>query len=181
MVLIQLSSDTAPSNPTDGDLWWNSDNGELKVYYNDGNSSQWVDANSEGGFVQYWTQTNTNGSLGITTTGFVGIGTTTATDALTVKGNVNVTGVSTFSGNVTLSNTLTANSQVGTAGSVLSSTGSGLQWVSPLTGPQGAQGHQGVQGATGAQGHQGVQGAQGRQGAEAVSYTHLTLPTTPYV
>ena len=93
-----ITSDTAPSSPQDGDLWWNSDTGELKVYYNDGNSSQWVDANSEGGFVQYWTQTNTNGNLGVTTTGFVGIGTTTATDALTVSGNVNVTGVSTFTG-----------------------------------------------------------------------------------
>ena len=35
---------TAPSSPTAGDLWWNSETGTLKVYYNDGNSSQWVDA-----------------------------------------------------------------------------------------------------------------------------------------
>jgi len=25
-----------------GDLWWDSDDGDLHVYYNDGNSSQWV-------------------------------------------------------------------------------------------------------------------------------------------
>ena len=37
-------SDTAPSSPTAGDLWWESDTGVLKVYYNDGSSSQWVDA-----------------------------------------------------------------------------------------------------------------------------------------
>ena len=28
---------------TVGDLWWDSDEGDLLVYYNDGNSSQWVD------------------------------------------------------------------------------------------------------------------------------------------
>ena len=39
------TSDTAPSAPTDGDLWWKSDEGRLKVYYADGDSTQWVDAN----------------------------------------------------------------------------------------------------------------------------------------
>ena len=38
------TSDSAPSAPDDGDLWWKSDEGRLKVYYNDQNSSQWVDA-----------------------------------------------------------------------------------------------------------------------------------------
>ena len=37
-------SDGAPSNPSDGDLWWESDTGRLKIYYNDGTSSQWVDS-----------------------------------------------------------------------------------------------------------------------------------------
>ena len=31
-----------------GELWWESDTGDLYVYYNDGNSSQWVMANSGG-------------------------------------------------------------------------------------------------------------------------------------
>ena len=35
-------STAAPSSPTVGDLWWDSDDGDLHVYYNDGNSSQWV-------------------------------------------------------------------------------------------------------------------------------------------
>lgn len=39
------TSDSAPSTPTDGDLWWKSDEGRLKVYYADGDSTQWVDAN----------------------------------------------------------------------------------------------------------------------------------------
>ena len=37
-------SDTAPGSPVAGDLWWESDKGRLKVYYNDTDSSQWVDA-----------------------------------------------------------------------------------------------------------------------------------------
>ena len=38
------TSDTAPASPADGDLWWKSDEGRLKVYYQDANSDQWVDA-----------------------------------------------------------------------------------------------------------------------------------------
>lgn len=38
-------SDNAPSNPSQGDLWWNSNEGKLKIYYDDGLSAQWVDAN----------------------------------------------------------------------------------------------------------------------------------------
>ena len=37
-------SDTAPGSGTAGDLWWNSDSGRLKIYYQDTDSTQWVDA-----------------------------------------------------------------------------------------------------------------------------------------
>ena len=37
-------SDTPPANPITGELWWDSTQGILRVYYNDGDSSQWVDA-----------------------------------------------------------------------------------------------------------------------------------------
>ena len=37
-------SDTPPATASAGDLWWESDVGVLKVYYNDGSTSQWVDA-----------------------------------------------------------------------------------------------------------------------------------------
>ena len=37
-------SDTAPGAPVAGDLWWESDKGRLKIYYNDTDSQQWVDA-----------------------------------------------------------------------------------------------------------------------------------------
>lgn len=38
--------ENAPGSPDAGDMWWDSsdDQGRLKVYYNDGDSSQWVDA-----------------------------------------------------------------------------------------------------------------------------------------
>jgi hypothetical protein len=39
---IAVVSDTAPANPANGQLWWESDTGILFLWYNDGNSSQWV-------------------------------------------------------------------------------------------------------------------------------------------
>ena len=39
--------DTVPSVANNGDLWWKSDEGRLKIYYDDGQGSpsiQWVDA-----------------------------------------------------------------------------------------------------------------------------------------
>ena len=96
-----------------------------------------------------------------TFSGNVSIGKTLTYEDVT---NIDSVGIVTArNGIIVTSGTLTANSQVGAAGSVLSSTGSGLNWVSPQTGPQGAQGRQG---AVGAQGNQGVQGAVGAQGAQ---------------
>lgn len=37
-----VSSATPPVAPSDNMLWWNSTDGQLYVYYNDGTSSQWV-------------------------------------------------------------------------------------------------------------------------------------------
>ncbi len=37
-------STTAPGSPSAGDLWWKSDEGQLKIYFTDADSSQWVDA-----------------------------------------------------------------------------------------------------------------------------------------
>lgn len=41
------TSDSAPSSPSDGDLWYDSVSGRLFVYYQDANSSQWVDASPQ--------------------------------------------------------------------------------------------------------------------------------------
>jgi hypothetical protein len=39
---VSISTE-APVTPTAGDLWWDADVGELYIYYNDGNTSQWVE------------------------------------------------------------------------------------------------------------------------------------------
>ena len=43
------SSDTAPSSPSAGDLWFDSSTAELLVYYADGSSNQWVTVSGEQG------------------------------------------------------------------------------------------------------------------------------------
>ena len=40
-------SETPPANPGEGDLWWNEDDGRLYVFYEDADTSQWVDASPE--------------------------------------------------------------------------------------------------------------------------------------
>ncbi len=42
------TDDNPPANPNDGDVWWDSQNGRLNVYYQDADSSQWVDATGRG-------------------------------------------------------------------------------------------------------------------------------------
>lgn len=39
-----LCSDTPPANPADNQQWWRASNGQLYIWYNDGNSKQWVQA-----------------------------------------------------------------------------------------------------------------------------------------
>jgi hypothetical protein len=43
-----IISTTAPSAPNPGDLWYDSDDGRLFVYYDDGATSQWVDSSPYG-------------------------------------------------------------------------------------------------------------------------------------
>jgi hypothetical protein len=43
------TSSTAPSSPSAGSLWFNTENGNLYIYYNDGDSQQWVAADNSGG------------------------------------------------------------------------------------------------------------------------------------
>ena len=70
-------STSAPSSPSVGDLWFDPDYGRSVLYYNDGNTSQWIDHSPVN---------------------------TTVSDAsdLTVTNGLNVTGVSTFNDNLNL-------------------------------------------------------------------------------
>ena len=63
------TDDNAPGSPSDGDLWWKSDEGRLKVYYADANTSQWVDASPPlTASSNSITNTTTNGTNSINTT-----------------------------------------------------------------------------------------------------------------
>jgi hypothetical protein len=53
----------APDTPAEGDLWWDSDNGKLYVYYEDVDSSQWVDAAGPSVAVQSTAPTGYEGQL----------------------------------------------------------------------------------------------------------------------
>lgn len=44
--------DTPPASPQANALWWESDTGALFLYFNDGNTSQWVQVNGGGGSPQ---------------------------------------------------------------------------------------------------------------------------------
>lgn len=39
-----VNSPTAPSSPSNGDQWFNTNTGQLYIYYTDANSSQWVES-----------------------------------------------------------------------------------------------------------------------------------------
>ena len=43
-------STSPPGTPVVGQLWWNKDYGRLLVYYNDGDSNQWVEASPADGY-----------------------------------------------------------------------------------------------------------------------------------
>jgi hypothetical protein len=41
------TGDTPPGNPVVGDSWFNTNDGTMYIYFNDGNTSQWVEHRSE--------------------------------------------------------------------------------------------------------------------------------------
>jgi hypothetical protein len=89
------TSDTAPVSPSDGDLWYDSVGGRTYVYYDDGDTSQWVDTSPQGSGVsdaisegntsaevidtgsdgRFVVTTEGSERLRITSAGLVGIGT----------------------------------------------------------------------------------------------------------
>ena len=159
-------SDNAPSSPNVGDLWWESDEGDLKVYYNDGSSSQWV---------------STNGADSLVAIGLTAPSSPQSGDLWwdSESGNLYVYYIDTDTNQwVTASNAIEgaqgAQGVQGATGAQGVQGAQGYQGVQGAVGAQGAQGYQGVQGATGvgaagaqgAQGYQGVQGAVGAQGAQ---------------
>lgn len=54
---------TAPASPSNGDLWWDTDDGEMYLYYDDGSSQQWVSAAGPSVAVQSTAPTGYEGQL----------------------------------------------------------------------------------------------------------------------
>lgn len=46
------TGETPPSSPTNGDLWYNTSNGVLYIYYQDADSAQWVTTTAAAGVSQ---------------------------------------------------------------------------------------------------------------------------------
>ena len=109
-----ISASAPSSGVNNGDLWWESDTGDLAIYYNDGNSSQWVEINTGPRGAQGGTgPTGAQGAQGVTgATGAQGAqghqGNTGATGAQGAQGHQGTAGSST-----TINNN--ANNQVITA------------------------------------------------------------------
>jgi Chaperone of endosialidase len=101
-------SDPPPSSPVNGQTWWESDTGNFYINYNDGNSSQWVQINTQpasNGFTRpvvdgnyVWNSKSDNSG--------VGIASLTNAGALTITGGLAGTSA-TFSGTLTMSFILT--------------------------------------------------------------------------
>lgn len=104
-------SDNAPSSPSNGDLWFESDTGITYVYYDDGDTQQWVEVGSAGlavsgsdGYVQF----ASSGALS-SSSGFVwdnansrlGVNTATPSYSLEVVGDIVGSTVTGSSGVVT--------------------------------------------------------------------------------
>ena len=93
-------SSGAPSTQTQGDLWYDSDDGRLFIYYNDGNTSQWVDASPYG----FPTDLEIEGNI------------TPATDATSDLGSPTKRWANIYSADLQLSNEGSANDVDGTWG-----------------------------------------------------------------
>jgi len=90
-------SDVPPATPVEGDLWWESDVGKLRIYYNDGVQSQWVDANPAGTGVDL-DDLNVVTSRGSTTTNTITVGGITSTGTISSDTSLRTQGNIEFEG-----------------------------------------------------------------------------------
>lgn len=97
-------SDTAPGTPDEGDLWFKSDTLELYIYYDDGDSQQWVTVSGGASDSNLWT--NDGVQLYYDGAFNVGIGTATPSSKLDVTGTFNVSSDATVGGNLDTTGTL---------------------------------------------------------------------------
>ena len=132
-------SDTAPVSPTAGEQWFNSADGSTNIYYNDGDSSQWVTFTGPEGPQGQKGYTGSQGYTG--SRGPDGL-TTTFSDTTPVSPTSQSTWLNTSDG------TLNA----------YYNDGDSTQWVgiAGSEGPQGPRGYAGSAGYTGSKGTDGL-------------------------
>jgi len=185
-MLENFASNTAPSNPMTGQLWYRLNNGTLNICVSDGRL---------GGNIEYSSLalTGSNGTTtfgGITVTGNLSANNATITNnlsaaniscsTLTVSTSASITNP-TMLGNTTLGSNANVFITGGSSGFVLSTNGSGnLSWVVPNSGATGPVGPTGLTGATGVAGPTGPTGPTGATGtAGGNGATGATGPSGP--
>jgi hypothetical protein len=118
-------SPTPPGSPTAGDLWFNSENGTLYVYYDDGDTQQWVAPDNGGS-----SGSLTDGDKGDITVSSSGTTWTVDNDAVTYAKMQNVSAASRLLGRGSASGSgdpeeITLGSGLSLSGTTLSATGGG--------------------------------------------------------
>ena len=146
-------SSSPPANPTAGQFWLKDDTGELYIYYNDGDSNQWIQPVGGAG---------PTGATGLT--GSPG-GATGATGVAGPTGPVGATGITGATG-------------LGDTGATGSTGPQGVQGPQGATGFNGVDGATGATGPAGATGIQGNIGPVGATGATGPTFS-ISVGDTP--
>ena len=164
-VTIGTSPPTSPT-PAAGDMWWDSDDADLHVYYNDGTSNQWVSVTSSAALKG---QTGDKGQKG--EKGEIGEkGQKGQTGEKGQKGEVGATGGTGGTGSkgqkgeVGQTGAAASKGQKGEIGSTGGTGGTGQKGQKGDTGAVAAKGQKGEIGATGSTGGTGGTGATGDKG-----------------
>jgi len=80
-------SDSAPDSPSAGDLWFDSSDLKMYIYYNDGSSQQWIDVSGSADLSGFATTTQLDNYLEVANTNLFA----TTTSNTTFSGTVNFT------------------------------------------------------------------------------------------
>ena len=104
VIATATTGSTAPSTPVAGDLWFNTDLSKMFVYYNDGDTSQWVEPsystvfNRDADLNASFTVANAAFNLanGVANGTSVNVATQVLTDAATISWNTSLGSVATI-------------------------------------------------------------------------------------
>ena len=143
--IITETSSIAPTSPIDGQMWFDTEDGTLKVYYNDGSSSQWIVISGPIGLKGY------DGSNGYT-------GSRAYTGSRGFRGSIGYIGSQGFLGSFGYTGSRGFRGSQGFSGS------RGFRGSIGYIGSQGFTGSQGINGFIGSRGFRGSKGFTGSQG-----------------